>query len=116
MAKLQVEVNDEKTTIVDLTRGESFGFLGFEIRRVRTRAGRWMPLRVPQGKKRTALLQKLKEVFRCFRSRPIGELIAKINPILRGWVNYFAVGHSSRCFSYIRDWVEKRIRRHLARA
>ena len=43
-------------------------------------------------------------------------LIAEINPILRGWVNYFAFGHSSRCFSYIRDWVQKKVRRHLARA
>ena len=39
-----------------------------------------------------------------------------INPILRGWVNYFAIGHSSRCFGYVRDWVEKKIRRHLTRA
>ena len=39
-----------------------------------------------------------------------------INPILRGWVNYFAVGHSSRCFGFVRDWVEKKIRRHLMRA
>ena len=45
-----------------------------------------------------------------------GRVIEKINPILRGWVKYFAIGHSSRCFSYIRDWVEKKIRRHLARA
>ena len=36
--------------------------------------------------------------------------------MLRGWVTYFAVGHSSRCFSYIRDWVEKKVRRHLMRA
>ena len=43
-------------------------------------------------------------------------LIEQINPILRGWVNYFAVGNSSRCFSFIRSWVEKKIRRHLARA
>jgi RNA-directed DNA polymerase len=28
--------------------------------------------------------------------------------------NYFAVGHSSECFSFIKDWVEKKIRRHLA--
>ena len=33
-----------------------------------------------------------------------------------GHLKYFAIGHSSRCFSYIRDWVEKKIRRHLARA
>jgi len=37
-------------------------------------------------------------------------------PILRGWVNYFAVGHSSRCFAFIQDWVEKKTRRHLMRA
>jgi RNA-directed DNA polymerase len=115
-AKLEVEVNEEKSRKVDLTQGESFGFLGFEFRRVRSRRGRWMPLRTPKGKKRTALLRKLKEVFRRHRSRPAGGLIAEINPILRGWVNYFAFGNSSRCFSYIRDWVEKKIRRHLARA
>ncbi len=99
-----------------LTKGESFGFLGFEFRRVRSRAGRWMPLRTPLMKKRTALLRKLKALFRRYRSQPTGALIEKINPILRGWVNYFAVGHSSRCFSFIRHWVEKKIRRHLARA
>ena len=31
-------------------------------------------------------------------------------------MNYFAIGHSSRCFSYVRRWVEKKIRRHLMRA
>jgi len=71
-------------------------------------------LRTPRGKKRTALLQTLKAVFRSHRSRPIAEVIARINPILRGWVQSFAFGHSSRCFSYIRDWVEKKIRHHLA--
>ncbi len=116
LAKLQVEVNEDKSRRVDLAQGESFGFLGFEFRRIRGRRGRWMPLYVPKGKKRTALLRKLKAVFRSFRSQPVGELIATINPILRGWVRYFAVGHASRCFSYIQDWVEKKIRRHLGRA
>ena len=116
LAKLQVEVNEEKSRKVDLQQGESFGFLGFEFRRIRSRRGRWMPLYTPRGKKRTALLRKLKQVFRNYRSQPVKGLIEEINPILRGWVNYFAVGHSSRCFSYIRDWVEKKIRCHLARA
>jgi RNA-directed DNA polymerase len=116
LAKLQVEVNEEKSRRVDLRQGESFGFLGFEFRRIRSRRGRWMPLRTPRGKKRTALLRKLKLIFRSYRSQPVRDLIEHINPILRGWVNYFAVGHSSRCFSYIRNWVEKRIRSHLARA
>jgi RNA-directed DNA polymerase len=116
LAKLQVEVNEEKSRKVDLQQGESLGFLGFEFRRIRSPRGRWMPLLFPKGKKRTALLVKLKEIFRASRSQPVGGVIEKINPILRGWVKYFAIGHSSRCFSYIRDWVEKKIRRHLARA
>jgi putative transposase len=35
---------------------------------------------------------------------------------LRGLVNYFAMGHASRCFSFIRNWVEQKIRRHLAKS
>ena len=95
LAKLQVEVNEEKSRRVDLQRGESFGFLGFEFRRVRSHRERWMPLLLPKGKKRTALLGKLKEIFGASRSQPVGAVIDKINPILRGWVKYFAVGHSS---------------------
>jgi hypothetical protein len=60
--------------------------------------------------------RKLKGTFRGYRSQPLARLIEEINPILHGWVQYFAIGHSSRCFSYIRDWVEKKIRRHLGRA
>jgi len=116
LAKLQVEVNEEKSHTVNLQRGESFGFLGFEFRRIRSRRGRWMPLLLPKGKKRAALLGKLKEIFQASRSQPVRGVIEKINPILRGWVKYFAIGHSSRCFSYIRHWVDMRIRRHLARA
>jgi RNA-directed DNA polymerase len=115
LAKLQVEVNEEKSTTVELARGESFGFLGFEFRRIRARSGRWRPQYAPKLKKRTALLVKLKDVFRRFQSQPVSRVIELINPILRGWVNYFAVGHSSRCFNYIQDWVEKKIRRHIRR-
>jgi len=116
LAKLDVEVNEEKSRRVDLRQGGSFGFLGFEFRRILSRRGRWMPLRIPKSKKRTALLRQLKEIFRHSRSQPVNRLIEKINPILRGWVNYFAIGNSSRCFSYLRDWVDKKIRSHLARA
>ncbi|WP_081074531.1 group II intron maturase-specific domain-containing protein [Burkholderia cepacia] len=38
-----------------------------------------------------------------------------INPILRGWVNDFAVGHSSECFSCIKDG-RKKIRPHMGRS
>ena len=113
LAKLQVEVNEEKSTTVELARGESFGFLGFDLRRVRSLRGALRPQFTPKLKKRTALLAKVREVFRRFRSQPVGRVIELINPILRGWVNYFAVGHSSRCFGFIQDWVEKKVRRHM---
>jgi len=115
-AKLHVEINEEKSRIVDLAKGGSFGFLGFDFRRVRSLRGAWRPQYTPKLSKRTALLRKLKEIFRRFRSQPVSRVVELINPILRGWVNYFAVGHSSRSFGYVRDWVEKRIRRHLMRA
>lgn len=114
LGKLEVEVNEDKTYRAELSRGESFGFLGFEFRRVRSRAGRWMPLYRPQTKKRTALLRRLKVIFRSSRSQPVTQVIEKINRVLRGWVNYFAMGHASQCFSFIRNWVEQKIRRHLA--
>jgi RNA-directed DNA polymerase len=116
LALLRVEVNEEKSRLVDLAQGERFGFLGFDFRRVRSKRGVWRPQYTPQLTKRTAVLRTLKEVFRRFRSQPVPRVIDQINPVLRGWVTYFAVGHSSRCFSYIRDWVEKKVRRHLMRA
>jgi len=112
--KLHVEINDEKSRTVDLGRGESFGFLGFDFRYLRSLRGAWRPHYTPKLKKRTAMMRALKEVFRRHRSQPIERVINLINPVLRGWVNYFAVGHSSECFSFIKDWVEKKIRRHLA--
>ena len=67
-------------------------------------------------KKRTALLRKLKEMFQRHESNRADRVIDLINPVLRGWVRYFAVGDSHRCFGFIKDWVEKKVRRHLMRA
>jgi RNA-directed DNA polymerase len=116
LAKLKVEINEEKSKIVDLANGGSFTFLGFEYRRILGRNRKWRPYYAPKLKKRTALLAKLKEIFRQSVSQPVEGVVEQINPILRGWVHYFAVGDSSECFSFVRDWVEKKIRGHLMRA
>ena len=116
LAKLQVTINEEKSRVVDLAQGETFSFLGFDFRRVRSRQGAWRAWYPPRLKKRTALLRKLKEIFRRYQSQPIDRVIQLINPILRGWVRYFAVGDASRCFGFVKDWVEKKVRRHLMRA
>ena len=116
LVKLRVEINEEKSKIVDLANGGSFTFLGFEYRRILGRNRKWRAYYAPKMKKRTALLAKLKEIFRQNISQPVERVIEQINPILRGWVNYFAVGDSSECFSFVRDWVEKKVRGHLMRA
>jgi len=114
--KLDVSISEEKSRVIDLTTGDSFSFLGFDFRRVRAQSGKWAALRLPRVVKRTALVRSLKEIFRRTRSQSMRTVIDQINPVLRGWVNYFRIGNSSRCFGFIRNWVEKKIRRHLMRA
>ena len=58
---------------------------------MRSRQGVWRAWYPPMLKKRTALLRKLKDIFRRYQSQPIDRVIHLINPILRGWVRYFAV-------------------------
>ena len=114
--KLDVQMNQDKTRVVDLTQDQTFSFLGFDYRRTKTRRKVWGVSVTPRMKARTALLRKLKNVFRRHQSQPIDRVIFLINPILRGWVNYFRIGNSSRCFGYVKDWVEKKIRCHLMRS
>jgi len=116
LTKLKVKVNSDKTKVVDLTKQDTFSFLGFVYRRVKTKKGKFSVAITPKIKARSALLRKLKEIFRRFVSQPVSRVIYLINPILRGWVNYFRIGHSSKCFGYVKGWVEKKIRRHLMRA
>ena len=107
LEKLGIRVNSQKTKIVDLTQGNTFSFLGFVYRRVKTHRGKWAVVIIPKMKACTTLLRKLKEVFYRYRSQPVSRVIYLINPILRGWVNYFRIGHSSKCFGYVKGWVSK---------
>jgi len=114
--KLGLQLNEGKSKVVDFHKGQSFTFLGFQFHYVHTTTGVGWPLRIPLIKKRTAFLRKLKEIFRRYKSQPLSVLIDKVNPMLQGWVNYFRTGNSNRCFSYVKTWVEKKVRRHLAQA
>jgi len=69
LTKRPVEVKEDKSRRVDLQQGESFGFLGFEFRRVGSRRRRWMPLLWLKGKKRTAWLDQLREISTLRRVR-----------------------------------------------
>jgi len=51
LKKVEVEINEEKTRVVDISRGGSFGFLGFDLRGARNRWGKRFILRTPKRKK-----------------------------------------------------------------
>jgi RNA-directed DNA polymerase len=61
-------------------------------------------------------MEKIRDVFKRHVSQPLTRVRDQINPILRGWVQYYKIGHSSRTFGYVKDWLTKKIRRHLMRA
>jgi group II intron reverse transcriptase/maturase len=113
---LDVELNKEKTRVVNILTGETFGFLGFDFRRILNReTNRHYILLTPKKKARKAVKAKIREVIKRGGSTPAKELIARINTILAGWVNYFRVGNSSRAFSEVRDYLEMKIRTLLTR-
>lgn len=96
LSKIKVELNEEKTKTVDLKKGETFSFLGFDFRMVKIKQGKIGIWKTPKMKARTTLLRKLKKIFRRHISQPIDRVTDPINPILRGWMNYFRIGNSSR--------------------
>jgi hypothetical protein len=77
-------------------RGTASGFSGLSSAASAVGGGDGCRCVRRKGKKRTALLRKLKEIFRSLISQSVTRVIGQINPILRGWVHYFAWGHSSR--------------------
>jgi RNA-directed DNA polymerase len=114
--KLQVHINEEKTKYLDLVKGDSFGFLGFDFRRLKTKAGKWRVNYQPKMQARVKVMDKIKDVFKRHESQPLTRVRDIINPILRGWVQYFKIGNSSKVFGYVKDWLTKKIRRHLMKA
>src|SRR5260370_35253816 len=96
LAALQVEINEEKSRIVDLGRGQSFGFLGFDFRRIRSQRGVWRSNYTPKFKKRSAVLRKLKDVLRRYQSQPSDQVRTMLNPLLAGRWNYLAPERPAR--------------------
>jgi RNA-directed DNA polymerase len=116
LVPLGVELNPEKTQMVDTLRGEAFGFLGFDLRRVRKRSGNGHYIQMtPKKKARKAIKAKVREIVRHGGALPAKDVVARINAAVAGWVNYFRVGNSSRAFSEVRDYVEMKVRTLLTR-
>jgi RNA-directed DNA polymerase len=114
LAQMGLELHPEKTRIVELAvRGEGFDFLGCHLRIVRAHfKGKTYLLRWPRSKAMTAIRARIRSVTswrRWTRRLDLREVIAELNPILRGWCNYFRTGNASRHFTSIDRYVCDRI-------
>ncbi|MGC8561502.1 MAG: reverse transcriptase domain-containing protein, partial [Phycisphaerae bacterium] len=89
---LGVTLNREKTKIVDTLKDDAFGFLGFDLRRVRKRekAGYYVHMS-PRKKARKAIKAKIRGIISRGGALPAAEIVTKINAAVAGWVEYFRV-------------------------
>ena len=113
LRKVDIEINEEKTKVVDFGGGGSFGFLGFDLRAGCNRFGKRFVLRTPMRKKQSELLKRVGLIFKYSRHRKLKEVIEQIRPVIVGWVNYFRVGNSRRAFDWIRFEIMRKIRRFV---
>ena len=113
---LGVTLNREKTKIVNTLKDDAFGFLGFDLRRVRKRekAGYYVHMS-PRKKARKAIKAKIRDIISRGGALPAAAIVTKINAAVAGWVEYFRVGNSSRAFSEVRDYMEMKVRTLLTR-
>ena len=116
LAPLKVELNAEKTKVVNTLDGEAFGFLGFDLRRAQNRQkSRAFILMTPKKKARIEIKAKIRATLQRGGSTPAKELVKRLNAQVAGWVNYFRVGNSSRAFSEVREYLEMKVRTLLTR-
>ena len=113
--ELLLRINEEKSKVVDVEK-EAVRFLGFEIRLVRSRrSGRKFALMYPSKKAMKGLYERIRAIANPRMPVAIEVVVARLNRLLRGWVNYFRIGHASRWFNTVRYYVEKKVRRYIRR-
>jgi len=117
--KFQLEINREKTRVVNLREeGASLNFLGYTFRYDRDLKGRdrkylnMFPSKKAVQREREKL-HEMTDSHQCFK--PIPTLIGELNRHLKGWANYFSVGHPSGVYWEIDWYVRGRLIQHLQR-
>jgi RNA-directed DNA polymerase len=99
-------LSQEKTRIVHLTEG--FDFLGFNIRHYRapltSRTG-WKLLIKPSKESVQAMQKKLKDLWDEAQGGNVQAVLTKLNPVIRGWANYFRTAVAKEIFSKVDSWM-----------
>ncbi len=93
-----MELNEAKTHIIH--RNEGFDFLGFNIRQYHSRA-RSVCLAKPSKKAVKRHLEHIKAIISENKQMKADELISKLNPIIRGWANYYVYSSAKETFNYV---------------
>jgi len=120
LGHLKLKLHPEKTKVVELGLGKAgFEFLGCYLRIVRSHfKGKRYLFRWPSQKSMKSLRTKVKALTdrrRRSRMKDIREVIADLNPVLRGWGNYFRTGNASKKFAEVDFYVWQRLTRLLAK-
>lgn len=97
--QLKMTLSVEKTHITHIDDG--FEFLGFRIQRRRRGDDRRVVRTFPTKSNLAGVMHKIKEATKTGTSRTLGQVLRKINPILRGWAAYFRYGASKQTFAYL---------------
>lgn len=113
MTELNLNLNTEKTKIVNMREGkEGFDFLGFHHKQVMSwKYWKRYTHKIP---KRTAVRkakQKIRDILgtRAILKLTLEEVIKRVNPIIRGWMNYFKFGNSAKVFGDMDSYVHERL-------
>lgn len=115
MEGMGLSLHPQKTRILSADR-DNYDFLGFNFRqRVNPRTGKRFALVRPSQKAQKSLRIKLKALTLPQVPKKVNEVVKEMNPVLRGWVNYFRIGNSSSVFNEIREYALCRVRRYLRR-
>jgi len=110
-----LELHPDKTRLVNADEG-SFDFLGFNFRKAwNHRKTKRFPLLIPSRKAEASIRDRVRGLTRYERTVKLEQVIQEINPVVRGWVNYFKIGNSSESFRGIRNYVVKKSMRYLRR-
>jgi group II intron reverse transcriptase/maturase len=114
MERLRLKLHPEKTRIVELgLDGDGFDFLGCHLRIVRSAfRGRTYLFRWPSQKAMKRVRERIRELTdRRRRSgmKDIRDVIGDLNPVLRGWGNYFRTGNASLRFQQIDLYTRRRL-------
>jgi len=113
LAETGLRVSPEKTRIVELTKGkQGFDFLGFHLRKVESWKwrGKWYLQRWPSSRAMKSVRAKIRELTdRRYAGTELEIVVERLNPVIRGWGNYFRPGNSARKFSQIDSYVHERL-------